>query len=160
MIVLVRVDDRLLHGQMAISWTKHLQADTILIANQAAVNDEFTMMSLRLAKPRGVQIIIQDLAQAFHYLREASDSESRVMVVVKNLRDAQCILEQFPMIAELNIGGLRSRSHVLRIQDSVALNAADIELCQKIGERVHIYVQEIPSEKRKAIREFLKDAEV
>lgn len=157
MIVLVRVDDRLLHGQMAISWTKHLQADTILIANQAAVNDEFTMMSLRLAKPRGVQIIIQDLSQAIRYLKEAADSESRVMVVIKNLRDAQCILEQFTMITELNIGGLRSRSHVLRIQDSVALNAADIKLCRKIKERVCVYVQEIPSEKRKLIQDFLKD---
>lgn len=160
MIVLVRVDDRLLHGQMAISWTKHLQADTILIANQAAVNDEFTMMSLRLAKPRGVQIIIQDLSQAFLYLKEAADSDSRIMVVIKNLRDAQCILEQFPMITELNIGGLRSRSHVLRIQDSVALNAADIELCRNIGERTCVYVQEIPSEKRKPIQDFIKDIDV
>ncbi|MBS6374566.1 MAG: PTS sugar transporter subunit IIB [Erysipelotrichaceae bacterium] len=160
MIVLVRVDDRLLHGQMAISWTKHLQADTILIANQAAVNDEFTMMSLRLAKPRGVQIIIQDLSQAFLYLKEAADSDSRIMVVIKNLRDAQCILEQFPMITELNIGGLRSRSHVLRIQDSVALNAADIELCRNIGERACVYVQEIPSEKRKPIQDFIKDIDV
>ena len=160
MIVLVRVDDRLLHGQMAISWTKHLQADTILIANQAAVNDEFTMMSLRLAKPRGVQIIIQDLSQAFLYLKEAADSYSRIMVVIKNLRDAQCILEQFPMITELNIGGLRSRSHVLRIQDSVALNAADIELCRKIGERACVYVQEIPSEKQKPIQDFIKDIDV
>lgn len=160
MIVLVRVDDRLLHGQMAISWTKHLQADTILIANQTAVNDEFTMMSLRLAKPRGVQIIIQDLSQAFLYLKEAADSDSRIMVVIKNLRDAQCILEQFPMITELNIGGLRSRSHVLRIQDSVALNAADIELCRNIGERACVYVQEIPSEKRKPIQDFIKDIDV
>ena len=70
MRAILRVDDRLLHGKLSISWTSYLKTDTILIANENAVNDEFTMMSLRLAKPRNVQIIIQDIPDAIAYLRE------------------------------------------------------------------------------------------
>ncbi|MEG0744322.1 MAG: PTS sugar transporter subunit IIB, partial [Erysipelotrichaceae bacterium] len=69
MIALLRIDDRLLHGQMAISWTRFLKVDVILIANHMAVNDEFTIMSLRLAKPRNVQIVIEDLPQAISYIK-------------------------------------------------------------------------------------------
>ena len=92
MRAILRVDDRLLHGKLSISWTSYLKTDTILIANENAVNDEFTMMSLRLAKPRNVHIIIQDIPDAIAYLRESSESERRILVVVKKIVDALPLL--------------------------------------------------------------------
>ena len=96
MRAILRVDDRLLHGKLSISWTSYLKTDTILIANENAVNDEFTMMSLRLAKPRNVQIIIQDIPDAIAYLRESSESERRILVVVKKLSMPCRCSKRFP----------------------------------------------------------------
>lgn len=51
MIKLVRIDHRLLHGQVAFAWTKYLGTDCILIANDSVAQDELRMSALRLSKP-------------------------------------------------------------------------------------------------------------
>ena len=51
MIKLTRIDDRLLHGQVAFTWTPALSADCIVIANDKVAKDEFLKMTLNLAKP-------------------------------------------------------------------------------------------------------------
>ena len=56
MIVLLRVDDRLLHGQVAKTWTKKYSVDEILIVSDEVVDDEFSKMTLCLAKPSNVKL--------------------------------------------------------------------------------------------------------
>lgn len=51
MIKLTRVDHRLLHGQVAFSWTKFLDTDCILIVSDSLVKDELKMNAMRMAKP-------------------------------------------------------------------------------------------------------------
>lgn len=52
MIKLTRIDHRLLHGQVAFSWTKFLDSDCILIANDELMKDELKMSAMRMAKNR------------------------------------------------------------------------------------------------------------
>lgn len=54
MIQLLRVDHRLLHGQVAFSWVKNLQSNCILIANDKVVNDDVYKTTLKLAKPEAL----------------------------------------------------------------------------------------------------------
>lgn len=56
MIKLLRVDHRLLHGQVAMAWTQSLDSDCILIANDAVVNDNIRKTTMKLAKPNGVNV--------------------------------------------------------------------------------------------------------
>ena len=56
MILLLRVDHRMMHGQVAFSWTQNLGADCILIANDAVASDELRKTTMKLAKPRGNKI--------------------------------------------------------------------------------------------------------
>ena len=64
MIKLLRVDHRLLHGQVAFSWTSTLSADCILIASDAVMKDDLRKMSIKLAKPAGVKLVIKNIADA------------------------------------------------------------------------------------------------
>ena len=54
MIKLLRVDYRLVHGQVAISWSRHIGADCILVANDEVAKDEMRQSMLRLSKPQGI----------------------------------------------------------------------------------------------------------
>ena len=58
MIKLLRVDHRLVHGQVAFSWTNALGADAILVANDDVPNDEIWKTALKLAKPANVKLVI------------------------------------------------------------------------------------------------------
>ena len=59
MIILVRADDRLIHGMVAVSWTSAIKPETILVANDEAAGDSFKAATMKLAKPAGVKLIIK-----------------------------------------------------------------------------------------------------
>ena len=61
MIKLLRVDHRLLHGQVAMAWTQSLDSDCILIANDAVVNDNIRKTTMKLAKPNGVKLVMKNI---------------------------------------------------------------------------------------------------
>ncbi len=72
MIKLVRIDYRLLHGQVVFAWTRALDIDHIIVANAKAAADAFITMSLNLAKPAGVTLDIATVEQAAESLTAAS----------------------------------------------------------------------------------------
>ena len=61
MIKLLRVDHRLLHGQVVFSWVSALDPDCILVANDDVVKDELRKTTLKLGKPNGVKLVIKTL---------------------------------------------------------------------------------------------------
>ena len=61
MIKLLRVDYRLVHGQVAISWSRHIGADCILVANDEVAKDEMRQSMLRLSKPQGMKLVIKSI---------------------------------------------------------------------------------------------------
>ena len=72
MIIMVRADDRLIHGMVAVSWTSHLQPQTILVANNVAAKDSFKAMTMKMAKPAGVNLVIKSLDDSVKALNNQS----------------------------------------------------------------------------------------
>ena len=68
MILMTRVDCRLLHGQTAVSWTSGLGADCILIANDAVITDELRKTTMKLAKPAGTKLVIKNMEDSIAQL--------------------------------------------------------------------------------------------
>lgn len=64
MIKLLRVDDRLIHGQVAVSWTSFIGADTLLVANEKATKDKVMQMAFNMAKPPQVLLSIKNIENA------------------------------------------------------------------------------------------------
>ena len=58
-INLVRIDDRLIHGQVAMTWTKQLRVQGIVVANDDAANDNTQKMALKMAVPAGIKVLIK-----------------------------------------------------------------------------------------------------
>ena len=65
MIQMIRVDYRLLHGQVAVSWTSALGADCILLVSDTVLNDKLRLQALSLAKPEGAQTLAELLNGIF-----------------------------------------------------------------------------------------------
>ena len=86
MIKMLRVDDNLLHGQVAFSWVRNLKIHTIVIADDKVVNDQFMKMSLGLAKPPGVNLIIVSVNDAIEYLK--LDNKLNILVIVNSISNA------------------------------------------------------------------------
>lgn len=146
MIVLVRVDDRLLHGQIALSWKSELNYDAIVIADDVASKDELRKNALKLGVPDGVRLAIRDVKEAVNVLNHEKLQKMRVLVVVSSTQNAKRLYELLSDRPVLNIGGIQADSGRKMFSKAVYFNKEDIETLdsiEKIG--VEINVQEVPS---------------
>lgn len=107
MIKLCRVDHRLLHGQVAFSWTNSLNANCILIASDKVVNDEVWKTTLKLAKPSSVKLVIKNIEDSINAINSGVTDKYNLIIVVQNIDDAYKLSKACPSIKSINLGGTR-----------------------------------------------------
>ncbi|SKC84512.1 PTS sugar transporter subunit IIB [Maledivibacter halophilus] len=108
MVKLLRVDHRLLHGQVAFSWTGYLGADCILIANDEAVINDLKRTTLRLAKPASCKLVIKSIEDSINALNNGKTDKYNLFIVVDKVVDAYRLAKSVDRIKTVNIGGLKA----------------------------------------------------
>lgn len=83
-IVLARLDYRLLHGQVVFTWTTKVQAERIIVVDNAAANDDIKKGALKLAKPQGVRLNVFTVERALAKMDKLNTLGERVMFVFGN----------------------------------------------------------------------------
>ncbi len=156
MIKLTRIDDRLVHGQVAFTWTPSLGIDCILVANDKVVKDEFQKMTLNLAKPSGIKLLIKSVADAAVFLNDERSKPLKILVLVNNVKDAGSLVEQVPEITSINLGGLRSKDGSKLISKAFAVNGDDIEIIRGLLEKgIELEVRQVPTDNKKLVKELI-----
>lgn len=157
MIKLVRIDDRLIHGQIAFAWTAALGVDTFVIANDAVSKNEFLKMTLDLAKPRGAKLLIKTVEDSIAFLKDPKNSALKVLLIINNVEDAYALACALDEIQSINFGGIRSREGAKLISQTIALTAADIETVHKLLEKeVELEIRQVPSDKKQFVKNLIK----
>ncbi len=82
-VVLARIDERLLHGQVCTKWMQATHANVIVLADDDLVNDKFTCKIFMGMKPAGTELQIFTVDQAIEYLKEDSPENEKVMLLTK-----------------------------------------------------------------------------
>ncbi|HVY73517.1 MAG TPA: PTS sugar transporter subunit IIB [Puia sp.] len=156
MIKLLRLDDRLLHGQVAFTWTPALGVDTLVIANDKLAKDEFRKMTLGLAKPPGTRLIIKNVAEGTAFLRDAKNAGLKMLVLVDSVSDAFALAEAIPDIRSINFGGLRTRDRAKAISKSIFLTDEDIALSRKLLERgLELEIRQVPTDTKQLLEPLI-----
>ncbi|MDF3331777.1 PTS sugar transporter subunit IIB [Klebsiella quasipneumoniae subsp. similipneumoniae] len=133
MIKLVRIDYRLLHGQVVFAWTRALDIDHIIVANAKAAADAFITMSLNLAKPAGVTLDIATVEQAAEKLNSGKLDHKKVMVVLGNTAETLALVEKIPEISAINYGGCHFQKATARtIRSQLHYNHKQIICLQSV----------------------------
>lgn len=132
MVKLLRVDRRLIHGQIAFSWTAYLGVDCILVANDEAAGDDIRMATLRLAKPQNTKLIIKSIEDSIAAFKSGKTDKYKIMIVVENVDDAYRLAKEIADIQVVNLGNVKAhddskpykgdRSVNLTKDDQVKLN--------------------------------------
>ena len=94
MIKLLRVDHRLLHGQVAFSWKNAVEADCILIACDAVMKDDLRKTSIKLAKPSGVKLVIKNMDDAVNAINSGVTDKYKLLTVVESIKDAERLCKE------------------------------------------------------------------
>lgn len=145
----VRVDHRLVHGQVAFTWTHFYAATRIIVIDDKAAGDEFQKMALKMAKPAGCKLNIFTVEQALSKMAKVEELKDSIFIVFGCTRDAARFLEGYPKFKELNYGGIAKKEGSKAFGEVVYLNSQEIEDTQRILDLgISIYMQQLPTTKK------------
>lgn len=126
MIILYRVDDRLVHGQVVEGWVPHLLAEELAVVSDEIAGDEMRRAIMRFATPEGVDLKIMTVEEASAYLPEAEKTQRKVLLLLPGLAEALSLSGKGLKIPSLNIGGMHySAGKNLSIGKAIFLNDED-----------------------------------
>lgn len=149
MIILTRVDHRLIHGQVAFSWTNTIGANCILVANDEVASDPIQMSTLRLAAPQGVKVVIKNIKDSIEAINSGVTDKYKLFIVIKNVTDAFKLIENTTAIHELNLGGTLETKNSKQITPAVFLSLDDESKLKKlISDNISVYSQIVPTEQK------------
>ena len=148
MIKLMRVDHRLIHGQVVFSWTSYLDADCILVASDSVVHDEIRKTTMKLSRPDGVKLVIKDIDDSAKAINSGKTDRYNLFIVVESIEDAERLSSQCPSIKEINLGGVKKTDDRRRLSAAVYANDSEIKLIQKmLNSGINVEIRQIPSDK-------------
>lgn len=133
-IVLVRVDDRLIHGQVTYGWTRTVGAHRIVVADDAVANDETQKKLLTMVAPAGVKVSILSVADAGQKLAEAAFQGENVVVLVREPQALLGLMDQGVNLQKVNIGNVRSTPGRKRLSKEVHATPEELEAWKKLHE--------------------------
>lgn len=93
MIKMVRVDDRLIHGQVAVVWSKQLGIDRIVVANDSVAHNEVQIATLKMAAPSNIKCNIMTVDDACDVLSDPRAASMKILVITNNPADARKVCE-------------------------------------------------------------------
>lgn len=155
-IIHARVDERLIHGQVAMVWTNTVGATRIVVVNDAAVKDEMMIAALKMAKPAGVKLSILSRSRAIEKFAEKAYEGEKVFLITKNVDDMAALVAAGVEIRAVNVGNVAKHEGSRPIKKSVELNDTDIiQIKEMIGKGIPITAQMIPNESDQSILNYL-----
>jgi mannose/fructose/N-acetylgalactosamine-specific phosphotransferase system component IIB len=144
--LLVRIDERLLHGQVTLGWATKLQPQVLILANDRIAEDP---PQRRLYAGMGTDefaVRIEGVAAAGHYLAQHRDTAQQTLVVVESADDALALLRAGAPVSRVNLGGLYPAAGRRPLVDYVWLSARDIDtLLQLLDAGVHLEARDLPT---------------
>jgi PTS system mannose-specific IIB component/fructoselysine and glucoselysine-specific PTS system IIB component len=156
MIKLTRIDDRLVHGQVAFTWTPALGADCLLIANDKVAKDEFMKMTLGLAKPAGTKLLIKSVKDAVVFLNDEKSKNAKVLILINSVKDAAALAAEVSEITTVNFGGLRSKEGSKLISKAIAVNDDDITIIREmLSNGLELEVRQVPTDNKQLVASLI-----
>jgi PTS system mannose-specific IIB component len=148
-IGLARIDDRLIHGQVATRWTKETNVNRIIVISDEVAADTVRKTLLTQVAPPGVTAHVVDVAKAIRVYDNPKYAGDRVMLLFTNPSDVLRVVEAGVNITSVNIGGMAFKQGKTQVNNAVSVDAKDIEAFKKLNEKgIELEVRKVSSDSR------------
>jgi mannose/fructose/N-acetylgalactosamine-specific phosphotransferase system component IIB len=156
MIVLVRIDDRLIHGQVVEGWVNFLKATSLFVADDTVAANPLQRSIMELAAPQGIDVYISRVSEMCDRLRSSVSAAERAILLFSNPGDVVRALKAGLECKSLNVGGMHYTPGKRKLIDILAVNQTDLDALAAIAEAgVRIDVQAVPTQRATPLRKIL-----
>lgn len=144
-INLVRVDYRMIHGQVITRWIKQCDINEIDAIDDPLSQDEFMQDVFKMAAPKGVKINIWSTDQAVEEQKKGSLDKRKCLLLFKNVPSIYSAVNKGLELKEIQIGGLGGGPGRKAVNNAITLSRDDADKLQELEKKgIHIYLQTTP----------------
>lgn len=145
-ILLTRIDNRLIHGQVVTQWNAVVGANLILVANDGVAKSDVRQRLMDMAAPAGVAMRYFSLQKTIDVIHQAS-SDQLIFLVVDNPTDVLALVRAGVPIKKVNVGNMHMAEGRRQVTASVAVDDIDVAAFKELRDLgVELEVQRVPSE--------------
>lgn len=161
MIAQLRVDDRLIHGQVALVWTKELNTPGIVVANDNAANNTMVQMTLKMATPTGKKLLIRTVDDAIKVFNNPKGSDMKIFALTNNIEDALKIAKNVKEIDGINVANVgrfaNDANKGVQLSSTLMLSEQELTSLKELAELdIPVFNQVVPSNVKTPIKSLLK----
>lgn len=158
-IALVRVDSRLVHGQILEAWVPFIKAKCIIVVNDKVAADPFLETVIKMAVPSDMEVIISSIDDFVQNYTFMHGHGKRTIVLFGSIADACNAYERGFHFDKLNIGNVHNNEYKVCCSSSVFLCDEEISTLENLLKKAGVFVevQRVPKGRAVNIKEALKD---
>lgn len=155
-ILLTRIDNRLIHGQVATMWSGVLGANLLLVANDAVSADEFRQGLMNMAAPSYAQTRYFSIQKTCEIIQKASDAQ-KIFIICETPTDVLRLVEGGVPIKKVNIGNMHMAEGKRQVATTVAVDEKDVQAFKKLQELgVELEIKRVPDTAAEDLNKLFK----
>lgn len=148
-IVLVRIDDRLVHGQIVQGWLKVIDVNLIVVASDAVASDPMQQMLMAMAVPSNVELEIKSVNDTLNAIIKGDYEKSKTMILAGNPSDILFLIDNGAGFKSVNVGGMHFVPGKRQILCNLSVDDNDVENLYKIYSKgIEIEGRVLPADER------------
>ncbi|WP_444643923.1 PTS sugar transporter subunit IIB [Caproiciproducens sp. R1] len=145
-LILTRIDDRLIHGQVMTAWMKVMPAKKIIIVDDKVAADDFMKEVLEMAAPAGVKMNICSVEQAIGILNQGLSVPT--IMLAKTPLTLKALIDGGIELKAINIGGIGMKEGRKTLYKNIAVTEEERQILKDFIQRgIDVKIQIIPAEK-------------
>ncbi|MCW6667527.1 PTS N-acetylgalactosamine transporter subunit IIB [Aerococcaceae bacterium NML190938] len=145
-ILLTRIDERLIHGQVATQWTGSIGANLLLVANDEVSTNTMRQGLMDMAAPASAQTRYFSLQKTIDIIHKANDKQ-KIFIICESPKDVLTLVEGGVPIKKLNIGNMHMAEGKRQVATSVAVSDEDVQAFRRLQEfGVELEIRRVPQE--------------
>ncbi|MDJ9021435.1 PTS mannose/fructose/sorbose transporter subunit IIAB [Enterococcus faecalis] len=146
-IVNTRIDERLIHGQVAGIWSTSLSTQRIIVANDEAATDPLQKSSLRMAAPSSMRLSVLGVEAAAKNIQSGKYGKQRLFLLFKNPKDVLRFIEAQGPIKNVNVGNMSYKEGAREVTKSIQVLPEEEQIFETIASKgVTVTAQLVPND--------------
>ncbi|MGD8726764.1 MAG: PTS sugar transporter subunit IIB [Gemmatimonadales bacterium] len=155
-IVLTRVDDRLIHGQVVVGWAQALRVDRIVLIDDEVRANAWERELYSLGVPPGLDVEFLSVEEAAESMQAWGEAGERTMLLVGNVDTVVRLAQRCPEITRINVGGVHEGNGRTQRLKYVYLNDEEADQLRRLRDHgVEVTAQDVPTAKKASLDDWL-----
>ena len=156
-IVLARIDDRLIHGQVATVWAKVTGCQRIIVCDDDVAADTIRATLLKQVAPPGIKSSVISVDKAIRVYKNPKYENDKCLLLFTNPTSVLRMVEDGVNITTVNVGGMSFKEGKRQINNAVSVNDEDVASFKALSEKgIEIEYRKVDTDKRVNLMEILK----